>query len=269
MNPPLRIETVNLPAEDPKAVARFYRWTLGLRPAPEAASEGVTSLAWGKEDCVRIVATGAGAVGLRMPSATLDAIASWCAGYGTVPRQAAVPHDDDAERAAEHWPDAEVRTTDDEAAANRITVTLPGPAGLDLDLGFPLPKEILIERGDTGPYYRRGADWSGLELPGLLGVTTTTIDLGATRARLGALGLGALDAAAPDGPFGVGEHQWIVNPGEFDALTGFAVVMRAPRIRDVERSLQKLEADYRIDDHRLLTVDPEGRMLLVHGVRGA
>lgn len=271
---PLRLQSITLTAPDPSSVARFYRWVLQLKVAPERTEPDAHELGWGNEDRVRVVGSGPGdkpgeAVTLRMPAMPIEAVAEWCAERGIEPAAAIVsPADVEAARAG--WPGVSLAVTDDEAARNLTHLVVRGPAGERVELVFPLPKEVLIPRRQMGPFYWRSRDWQGLEVPGLLGVTSGAPDLAAMRAFLVRLGIGPLDDdVGPGGPLGLGEHQWVVESRERPGITGFAVVVQARRINDLRRTLDRLKADYRHEGNRLLAADPAGRFVLVNGVHAS
>lgn len=270
---PLRLQSMALPVRDLAAVARFYRWALQLKGAPEEDGAGAVGLAWGHEDRIRLLDLDAApdaeaAVTLRMPAIEPAAAAEWCVERNLTPVAVAVaPHD--AARAAELWPEVPVTEVADPAGQNVTTLSVRGPAGPRIDLGFPLPKELLTPRNQMGPFYWKSRDWSGLEIPGLLGVTTRVPDRAAFREFCAALGLAPMEPGDEAAPLLAGDHQWIVEEGEPAGLMGLAVVLSASRIPDFKRTLEHLEADHRLDGNRLLTVDPAGRVILLTGVRGA
>lgn len=272
MSGPLRLQSLALPVGDPAPVEQLYRWALQMKPAPDDEPAGVTALGWGREDRVRLLAAPAvddpvEAVTLRMEARPLDGVVEWLTERGLEPVAAATaPEDVEAARAA--WPGAGIEAIGDEAAANVTQVILEGPGPPRVELAFPLPKEILGPRNRVGPFYRRSADWSGLEVPGLLGVTTGAPDRAAAIGFLATLGIAGM-GSGEGAPLGIGEHQWIVEEREPAGIYGFAIVVGVSRIRDLQRTLEHLGADHRHDGNRLLAADPAGRVVLVHGVRGA
>jgi catechol 2,3-dioxygenase-like lactoylglutathione lyase family enzyme len=271
---PLRLQSITLTAPDAPSVARFYRWVLQLKAAPERVEPCAQELGWGNEDRVRVVAAGSGdeaeeAVTLRMPAMRIEGVGEWCAARGIEPAGVAVSPAD-VEAARERWSEVPIAVIADEAARNRTHLVVRGPAGERLELVFPLPKEVLIPRRQMGPFYWRSRDWHGLEVPGLLGVTSGAPDVATMREFLSRLGIGPLDEdGGPAGPLGLGEHQWVVEGRERPGIYGFAVVVQATRINDLRRTLERLEADYRQDGNRLLAADPTGRFILVNGVHAS
>lgn len=274
MPAPVRLQALTLPVSDLAAVARFARWVLGLKAAPDDAAEGEAAgerLFWGHEDRIWFVdgeAPGAAeALTLRMPAQSPADAAAWLEERGLAPATVRVGPKD-ADEAARLWPDAEVVAEADETAANRVVATIRAPGGLRVELFFPLPKEVLVPRNQMGPFTWRSGDRSDLEIPGLLGVTTGAPDPAALRAFAEKLGLAPMDAGDERAPLAVGDHQWIVEEREIGGIHGYAVVVRASRVKDLARTLEHLEAEHRLDGNRIAAIDPAGRLLVVHGVRG-
>lgn len=276
MPPPLRLQALDLPVGELAPVERFCRWALGMTPAHEAAegAAGAVLLGWGREDRVRLIdapATRAAghpepeeAVVLRLPAADVEKAAAWLAERGLTPASVRVPPED-AGAARQAWAGAHVETVEEEAARNRLTVSLRGPSGR-VDLFFPLPHEVVVDRGSIGPFPWASGARRGLEIPGLLGVTTGTPDPSAARAFLVGLGLSELE---PGGPFTAGDHQWVLEERDPPGIYGYAVAVPAARVKDLARTMGHLGADYRLDGHRLVGVDPAGRIAMVHGVHAA
>lgn len=275
MSAPLRIQALSLPVGDLAPVEKFCRWALGMKPAEGERPDFVAELGWGNEDRVRVVdasvareARGAEpdeAVVLRLPAAPVGEVAAWLRERALAPEAAAVsPEDEDAARQA--WPEADVAVVEEAAARNRLVVSVRGPSEPRVDLFFPLPAETVARRGLVGPFHWRSREWRGLEVPGLLGVTTGTPDTSAARDFLARLG--AVEPEEGEGPLAIGDHQWIVEERDPPGVYGYAVVVRAERVRDLARTMEHLGVDHRLEDHRLVAADPAGRIVLVHGVRG-
>lgn len=267
----LRLQALTLPVSDPSPVAKVYRWALEMKPSADDEVEGRTVLGWGNEDRVALVdATeiddAVEAVTLRMPAMPLAETATWLAERHLAP-VAAVVAPEDASAANETWPDAAVAAAADETVFNRTVVSVEGPAEPRLDLLFPLPKEVLAPRNRMGPFTWRSRDWSGLEIPGLLGVTTGAPDPDAMRAFLDGLGIATM-GDEPGTPLAVGDHQWILERREPAGIYGFAIVVRVERIKELARTLEHLEIEHRHERNRILVGDPAGRVVLVHGVHG-
>jgi len=267
---PLRLQSITLTAAEPAAAARFYRWVLQLKTAPEPPTPEVLALGWGKEDRVCVAGNEESgveeAVQLRMSALSIAAVGEWCGTRAITPGAVAVsPVDSEPARAT--WPSTPVSVISDEAAMNCTQLVVRAPEGLRIDLVFPLPVETLVARGQVGPFYRRNQDWHGLEIPGLLGVTTGGPEPAALRGFLARLGVGLLESGdRAAGPLGIGDHQWIVDERGPAGIRGFAVVVSAKRVNDLKRTLDHLGTDYRQSGSRLLTVDPTGRFILVSGV---
>ena len=169
----LRLQAVTLPVPDLAAAEKFYRWVLATKEAAEEPVEGAVSLAWGKEDRVRLVdASGPGAreaIELRMEAGEPAATVAWLAERGLHPSRILAFEADAAEMRAT-WPEAELLLDPDPAGSNRFVVSIEAPAEVRVDLHVPFPASTVVERGRHGPFYRRSKDWHGLENPGLLGV---------------------------------------------------------------------------------------------------
>ena len=144
-----------------------------------------------------------------------------------------------------------------------------------VDLHVPFPAATVVERGRHGPFYRRSKEWSGLENPGLLGVTLGAGDPRALSEFLGLLGVARMkvaegDAATgQDSPLLAGDHQLRLERREPPGIYGAAYVVAAARLPDLVRTLERFGAQHRLDRNHLLAVDPAGRILAVNGVRAA
>lgn len=262
---------LTLTAPGPEESARFYRWCLDLEPEADAGASDEVVLSWGREDRVLLVPSAeperGESFGLRMPVRPIEEVAAWLSEVALVPEQAIVPAaDEEAARAA--WPDHEVVVAPDEASGNRVRLRVRAPGDLPVELEFPLPPEELAARDRTGPYRWRSRDWSGLEIPGLLGVRTGVPDPAGLRSFARKLGVGPMEVGTDD-PLSVGDHQWIVERRESPGIYGFAVVVPAARLGALERTLAHVGVEHRRDGNRLLAADPGGRIILIHGVRGA
>ncbi|HKY60380.1 MAG TPA: VOC family protein [Gemmatimonadota bacterium] len=264
----LRLAALTLTAPDLRESERFYRWCLDLKPDGENTGDR-RELSWGREDRVLLARpdgpAGEEALRLRMPAGPLDEVAGWCRETGLDPETVRVPPEDEA-AARQAWPSHPVEIQADDRAANRIDLRVRAPGGLVLELVFPLPAPALVERGRRGPFSMRSGDRSGLEIPGLLGVRTGVPDPGALREFAAGLGARPMSDAEFE-PLAVGDHQWIVEGRESPGVYGFAVVVSAARLGAVERTLAHMEVEHRLDGQRLLTVDPGGRIILIHGLR--
>ena len=265
----MRLAALTLTLPDPREGARFYRWCLDLKPDEDLPAEDGVALSWGKEDRVRLVPPGQAGGGesfsLRMSARPMEDIAAWCRETGLAPEWVTVPAPDETE-ARRLWPDAEILLSRDEAAGNRVRLRVRSPAGMPVELEFPLPKEVLVARGRMGPFNWRSRDWSGLEVPGLLGVRTGAPDPAALRSFGKTLGAEPMEEEA-EGPLTVGVHQWIVEQRKMSGIYGFGVVMPASRLGAVQRTLAHIEVEHRLDGNRLLAADPEGRIVQIQGVR--
>ena len=264
----LRLAGVTLTAPDLRESERFYRWCLDLKPEEEAAGDRRV-LSWGREDRVLLARPdgpgGEEALRLRMSARPVEEVVGWCRENRLDPEAVKVPPEEES-AAREAWPDRPVEVETDDRAANRVALRIRAPGGLVLELVFPLLARVLVERGRMGPFSMRSADRSGLEIPGLLGVRTGVPDPGAVRdfaARLGARPM----SEAEGEPLAVGDHQWILEARESPGIYGFAVVVSATRLGAVQRTLAHMDVEHRLDGQRLLTVDPGGRILLIHGLR--
>ncbi len=274
VNRPLRILGVTLSVSDLAATDKFYRWVLALKPGEEAAPAGVRPLSWGKEDRI-VLADAAGdgkgaarlvreSVTLRLPAMDVQAAAEWLVERDLAPTRAVVPPADEAAARAA-WPGAAIETADDPAVHNRLLLSIGGDFEPRIDLHVAIPASVVAGRGTIGPFTWRSEDRKELEIPGLLGVTTGAPDRAEARAFLGRLGIAPVEGE--EGPLGVGDHQWIVEERDAAGIYGVAAVIQAGRIMDLVRTLEQLGARYRHDGNRLLAVDPEGRLLLVHGIK--
>lgn len=270
MTEALRIQALTLPVREIEPVDKFCRWALQLKAAPDYASEHVRRLAWGREDRIELVDAGAvpearEGVTLRMPAKPLAGVAAWLEGRNFEPARVVTPPED-ADEAAERWPESPRDTFADEARWNGTVVTVRGPAEPRLDLFFPLPREALTSRDRVGPFYWSSRDRGDLEVPGLLGVTIGTPDPEAYRRFLAAYGIEPPEDD-PEGPLAVGDHQWIVERREPAGIYGYAVVVPAEKLKDLARTMEHLEIDHRLEGARVLAADPAGRIVLIHGVR--
>ncbi len=268
MPAPLRILGVTLPVPDLAAAEKFYRWVLATKTAEEAMPAGVNALGWGKEDRIVLVdaasETAEEAVTLRLPAMTIEDAVKWLAERELAPARAIVPPADEAAARAA-WPDASVEIATDPAMHNRLLLSVQGPVEPRIDFHVALPPSVVAGRGSIGPFHWRSEDRGDLEIPGILGVTSGAPDTAAARAFLARIGIRPIEGNG--GPLGVGDHQWIVEEREAAGLYGVAVVIQAPRILDLVRTLERLGARYRHDGNRILAVDPAGRLLLVHGIK--
>ena len=265
---PLRLQSITVTVPDPGRVARFYRWVLQLESAPETRAPGALVLGWGKEDRVGLTSRdgAADAVTLRMPAMDLESVAAWCGERGLEPGAADVGAGD-LEAARERWPSARIQPIEDPAAANRTVIALDPPGLPRIELAFPIPARDLAGSGTIGPFTWRSRDWQGLEVPGLLGLTSGSPERSAAREILARLGLSPLEGADDrSGPLAIGDHQWIVEEGDAVQIRGLATVASLKRLRDLERTLEHLKADYRAEGSRLIAADPGGRFVLIHGV---
>ncbi|MGH7571978.1 MAG: hypothetical protein ACREMK_09080 [Gemmatimonadota bacterium] len=267
----LRLATLVLTAPEPRESERFYRWCLDLEPDAGPAQADDVVLSWGHEDRILLVPAaepdGGESFALRMPARPLGGIVAWCRETGLVPERATVPAPD-LEEARAAWPDREVVSARDEASGNRVRIRVRSPGGLPVELEFPLPKEVLAPRGQIGPFRWRSRDWSGLEIPGLLGVRIGVPDPAGLRSFARKLGVEPMQGGADD-PLSVGDHQWIVERRDTPGIYGFAVVVSAARIGALKRTLDHVGVEHRQDGNRLLAADPGGRIVLIQGIRGA
>lgn len=236
----LRLQAVTLPVPELARVEKFYRWVLAMKAVASETTAQKRPLAWDGEDRIVLVDAGASgaeeAVTLRLPPMPPEGLAAWL----------------------------DERALGSEAAggtpSDGLTVTLRGPVEPRIDLVAPLADEGL----------RSGSARTGgaLEIPGLLGVTTGVADPAEARSFLARLGIEPLDPEVPDGPLRIGDQQWILERREPRGIYGLAVVIAASRVIDLARTLEKLGADFRHDGHRIVALDPAGRVLLVHGLKG-
>jgi catechol 2,3-dioxygenase-like lactoylglutathione lyase family enzyme len=272
----LRLQAVTLPVPDLAAAEKFYRWVLAMKESPEEPAQGVACLGWGKEDRVRLVeATAPGAreaIELRVEAGEAAGTADWLADRDLQPARILAFEADEAEM-RDTWPDAELLLDRDPAGSNRFVVSIEAPADVRIDLHVPFPAGTVVERGRHGPFYRRSKEWTGLENPGLLGVTLGAGDPRALAGFLKILGLARMTEAAEDGsagkdsPFLAGDHQLRIERREPPGIYGAAYVVAAARLPDLLRTLERFGAQHRLDRNHLLAVDPAGRVLAVNGVR--
>ncbi|MBW3661036.1 MAG: hypothetical protein KY397_05310 [Gemmatimonadetes bacterium] len=271
MSDALRLQALTLPVGELAPVDKFYRWALAMKPAEEAG-DAARALGWGHEDRLRLVDAAADpdaeeGVTLRLSTRPLEGLVDWLAERGLSPASARVPPEDaDAARAA--WPGADVFVLDDDVEANRLLVSVRGPDEPRLDLFAPLPKETLVARKRMGPFTWKTKDWKGLEVPGLLGVELGSPEPGRLTDFLESVGLEPGPGEEPDAPLAAGDHQVRIAEREPAGIYGLAVVVGESRVKDIARTLETLEAEYRHEKNRILAADPAGRVLLVHGVHG-
>ncbi|HUP19356.1 MAG TPA: hypothetical protein VM778_05310, partial [Gemmatimonadota bacterium] len=168
--------------------------------------------------------------------------------------------------AREAWPAAPIERIESDELANRVIVSIEGPAPPRVDLFFPVPRETVVARGGMGPFLWRSGDRKGLEIPGLLGVTTGAPEPAAQRDFLLRLGLREME---PGGPLAVGDHQWVLEERDPPGIYGWAATVSDAKVKDLARTMGHLGADHRLDGNRLVAADPAGRVILVHGVRSA
>jgi hypothetical protein len=273
-----RLQAITQPVPDLAAVEKFYRWVLAMKESPEEPADGVASLGWGKEDRVRLLdakAPGAReAIELRVEAGEAAGMAAWLAERDLVPVRVLAFEGDEAEMRGA-WPDAELLLDPDPAGSNRFVVSIEAPADVRVDLHVPFPAAMVVERGRHGPFYRRSKEWSGLENPGLLGVTLGAGDPRSLAGFLEMLGMARMTEAVEDGParedapFLAGDHQLRIEQREPPGIYGAAYVVAAARLPDLVRTLERFGAQHRIDRNHLLAVDPAGRVLAVNGVRTA
>lgn len=274
----LRLQAVTLPMPDLASAEKFYRWVLAMKESPEEPLAGAAGLGWGKEDRVRLVdadAPGAReAIELRVEAGEAAAMADWLAERHLQPVRVLAFEADEAEMRAA-WPAAEIALDPDPAGSNRFVVSLEAPAEVRVDLHVPFPAATVVARGRQGPFYRRSKEWSGLENPGLLGVTLGAGDPGLLAEFLGKLGVarmpeaGGVAAIGEDAPLLAGDHQLRLEKREPPGIYGAAYVVAAARLPDLVRTLERFGAQHRLDRNHLLAVDPAGRILAVNGVRAA
>lgn len=275
-----RLHSVTLPVPDLAAAEKFYRWVLGMKASAEEPDAGTANLGWGKEDRVVLLDAAAEpgareAIGIRLEAAEPGVTAAALAEARFVPtRIGAFREDAEALRAL--WPESEFVPDDDPARSNRYVVSLDAPADVRVDLHVPFPAATVVSASRHGPFYRRTKDWKGLENPGLLGATLGASDPAALAAFLAALGVVPMEAspeamepgaAETDAPWLIGDHQLRVERRDPPGLYGTAVVVAAPRLPDLVRTLDRLGAPHRHEKNHLLAVDPAGRVLAVNGVR--
>jgi catechol 2,3-dioxygenase-like lactoylglutathione lyase family enzyme len=273
----LRLQAVTLPMPDLASAEKFYRWVLAMKESPEEPVASAAGLGWGKEDRVRLVdanAPGAReAIEFRVEAGEAAAMAGWLAERDLQPVRILAFEADAAEMHAA-WPEAAIVLDPDPAGSNRFVVSIEAPADVRVDLHVPFPAATVVERGRHGPFYRRSKEWSGLENPGLLGVTLGTSDPRALAEFLGVLGVARMEAgdvaaAGEDSPLLAGDHQLRLEQREPPGIYGAAYVVAAARLPDLVRTLERFGAQHRLDRNHLLAVDPAGRILAVNGVRAA
>lgn len=269
MSDALRIQVLTLPVGDLAPVDKFYRWALAMKPAGEAG-DGVRALGWGHEDRLDLVDASAvegveEAVTLRLPAHTIEGLSDWLGERGLAPVALSVPVEDVA-AASEMWPDADVAALEEDEEANRLIVSLRGPGEPRFDLFASIPKETLLTRDRMGPFSWKTKGWKGLEVPGLLGVEIGTPDPAATADFLVQIGL---EAPTEEGaPYLAGDHQVRITERDRAGIYGLAVVVGESRVKDIARTLESLDGEYRHEKNRILAADPAGRILLVHGIHG-
>lgn len=266
----LRLQGITLPVPDLAAAEKFYRWVLAMKAA-EGSDPGEVALGWGKEDRVRLVdaaAPGAReAIELRTEACDPPALADRLAGMDLAPVRVLI-FEEDRREAEAAWPEAEILGDPDPEGANRFVVSLESPAAVRIDLHVPLPAATVVARGRHGPFHRRSKDWSGLENPGVLGVTLGAADPPALASFLSLLGIGILeDGDDPEPPLLVGDHQVRIEERDPPGIYGAAFVVTASRLPDLVRTIERFGVQHRLDRNHLLAVDPAGRILAVNGVR--
>ena len=276
----LRLQSVTLPVPDLTAAEKFYRWVLAMKASPEDPVEGTASLGWGKEDRLRLVDAGEPdareAIELRTEATTPAEAAAWLNEIALVPARVVAAAGDEAEIGA-LWPGAPLVVDADPAGSNRFVVSLDAPADVRIDLHVPLPAAVVVDRGRHGPFYRRSKDWTGLENPGLLGVTLGAANSGDLISFLGHLGIARMaeseaafdqgSAIGADLPLLAGDHQIRIEEREPAGIYGAACLVAASRLPDLVRTLERFEVRHRHERNHLLAVDPAGRILAVNGVR--
>lgn len=269
MSDALRLQALTLPVGDLAPVDKFYRWTLAMKPVGEAG-DAVQPLGWGHEDRLDLLDATAveeaeEVVTLRLPAHTLEGLIEWLKERGLVPAAASVPPED-ADPAREAWPAAEVAVVEEGEEANRLVVSIRGPGEPRFDLFASIPKETLLARERMGPFSWKTKGWKGLEIPGLLGVEVGAPDPGEMADFLVQVGLEAPEEAGE--PHLAGDHQVRITERDRAGIYGLAVVVAETRVKDIARTLESLETEYRHEKNRILAADPAGRILLVHGIHG-
>lgn len=266
----LRLQAVALPVPDVAEAERFYRWSFRLEPA--GGPEGPEPvLGWGGgEDRVRLldgtaVPAPEEAVALRMPAMAAGDAIGWCSARGLEVLDARVSPGDREESAA-LLPGKPIATFEAPEALNLSCFAVRGWGDLRVELVFPLPAELVVTRGLLDRFWWRSGDWSGLETPGLLGVTWGGADLAAGRRFSEKLGIVPLDPGEP-GPLRLGDHQIVLEEGGDRRLPALALVMPRASLGEVKRTLVHLGAGVREAGNRLATRDPAGRVVLVLGVQ--
>ncbi|MFN2431615.1 MAG: hypothetical protein ABR599_02135 [Gemmatimonadota bacterium] len=272
MSGALRLQALSLPVEDLEATSRFYRWSFRMEPVQDADSVERAVLGWGAgEDRLQLrperVAEEGEALALRMPAMAFEDAVRWCR-EREMDVEGACVSPDDLEAAAALLPAVPLRALEDARAANLSVLRVRGPGGGRLDLVFPLPAEVVVGRGLLERFWWRSGDWSGLETPGLLGVTWGSPHAGESRRLFERLGLAPLDRGDDSSPLRVGDQQVVVEEREREGVHAFALVLPLARLAEVKRALEHLRAPVREAGNRLLTRDPDGRPVLVHGARG-
>ena len=276
----LRLHSVTLPVPDLAEAEKFYRWVLAMKASAEDPDEGTASLGWGKEDRLRLVDVAEPdareAIELRMEATTPQETAAWLNENALVPARVVAAAGDESEIGA-LWTDARLEVDADPAGSNRFVVSLDAPADVRVDLHVPLPAAVVVERGRHGPFYRRSRDWTGLENPGLLGVTLGAADPVELISYLEGLGIARMaesdaphdqrSAVGADLPLLAGDHQIRIEERQPSGIYGAACVVAASRLPDLVRTLERFHVRHRHERNHLLAVDPAGRILAVNGVR--
>lgn len=269
----LRLQGVTLPVPDLEEAERFYRWSFRLEPGGEPVSADVRLLGWGGgEDRVRLVETGGSrraeeALTLRMPAMSCAEAVRWCMDRGLEPVELTVSPSE-SESAHELLPEVPLQTFQEPQAQNLSQITVRGWAGQRVELVFPLPGEVLARRKQLERFWWRSGDWSGLETPGLLGVTLAGPDRAAGLRFCEGLGITPLDAdEAGAGPLRVGDHQLILEEAASAAITSLAFLLSQAKLGEVARTLKHLGAEFRELGNRVIARDPAGRIVLAQGVR--
>jgi catechol 2,3-dioxygenase-like lactoylglutathione lyase family enzyme len=277
----LRLQAVTLPVPDLAAAEKFYRWVLAMKAGAGDPVEGAASLGWGKEDRIRLVdASDPDArevIELRIEASTPVETAGWLNECGLVPTGLLAAAGDEDELGA-LWPGVPLEVDADPAGSNRFVVSLAAPADVRVDLHVPLTAASVVERGRQGPFDRRSKDWTGLENPGLLGVTLGAADPRESISFLERFGIATMtdpdalldepgSAAPGDRPLLAGDHQIRVEERDPPGLYGTACMVAASRLPDLVRTLERFGVPHRHERNHLLAVDPAGRILAVNGVR--
>jgi catechol 2,3-dioxygenase-like lactoylglutathione lyase family enzyme len=274
----LRLQAITVPVPDLEEAERFYRWTFRLESRDQSATSHVRVLGWGAgEDRVRLVHASATsradeAISLRMTALSLEDALHWCRDHDfELVEVTTTPHD--RERAAASAPGVPLAVFEAREAHNLSRFTVRAWAGLHVELIFPLPREILAQRGLEQRFSWRSEDWSGLETPGLLGVTLSGTDVAAGRRFFRNLGIEAIDPAdseaASGGPLRIGDQQIVLEKRETAGIQALALVVSQARLDEVKRTLKHLGGEFREAGNRVLARDPAGRVVFVQGVHAA